>query len=56
LKLRIETSMDRQTHAMHPTVVSSFSRHFSLRPPSLFFFPSRSLCVQWSQTHRRTDN
>jgi hypothetical protein len=23
---------DRQTHVTHPTVVSSFSRHFSLRP------------------------
>ncbi len=28
---------DRQTHATHPTVVSSFSNHFSLRPPSFFF-------------------
>jgi hypothetical protein len=28
---------DRQAHATHLTIVSSFSRHFSLRPPSLFF-------------------
>jgi hypothetical protein len=30
----------RPSKALHPTVVLSFSRHFSLRPPSLFFFPS----------------
>jgi hypothetical protein len=30
----------RTSKALHPTVVLSFSRHFSLRPPSLFFFPS----------------
>ena len=45
----------RTSKALHPTVVLSFSRHFSLRPPSLFFFPSlfsastvTFLCVQWS--------
>jgi hypothetical protein len=32
-----------------------FPRHFSLRPPSLFFFPVTFLCVQWSQTDGRTD-
>jgi hypothetical protein len=26
----------RTSKALHPTVVLSFSRHFSLRPPSLF--------------------
>jgi hypothetical protein len=51
LGLRTWVSRLRQTHATHPAVVSSFSRHFSLRPPSLFFFPSRSLCIQWSQTN-----
>ncbi len=30
----------RTSKALHPTVVLSFSPHFSLRPPSLFFFPS----------------
>jgi hypothetical protein len=54
LGLRTWVSGLRQMHATHPTVVSSFSRHFSLRPLSLFFFSSRSLCIQWSQTHRRT--
>jgi hypothetical protein len=51
----------RTSKALHPTVVLSFSRHFSLRPSPLFFFPSLSststvtfLCVQWSQTHART--
>ncbi|CAK9275576.1 unnamed protein product [Sphagnum jensenii] len=46
----------RTSKALHPTVVLSSSRHFSLRPPSLFFFSSlfsastaTFLCVQWSQ-------
>jgi hypothetical protein len=46
LGLRTWVSRLKQTHATHPTVVSYFSHHFSLHPPSLFFFPSRSLCVQ----------
>jgi hypothetical protein len=45
----------RTSKALHPTVVLFFPGHFSLRPPSLFFFPSlfsastvTFLCVQWS--------
>jgi hypothetical protein len=33
---------------VHPTVVLSFSYHFSLRPSS------RSLCIKWSQTDTET--
>ncbi len=36
----------RTSKALHPTVVLSFSRHFSLRPPSLF---------SASSGHRQTD-
>jgi hypothetical protein len=36
----------RSSKALHPTVVLSFSRHFSLRPPSLF---------SASSGHRQTD-
>jgi hypothetical protein len=42
----------RTSKALHPTVVLSFSRHFSLRPPSLFFFPS---LFSASTGHRQTD-
>ncbi len=52
----------RTSKALHPTVVLSFSHHFSLCPPSLFFFPSlfsastvTFLYVQWSQTDAHTD-
>jgi hypothetical protein len=46
----------RTPKALHPTVVLSFSRHFSLRPPSLFSTSTVTfLCVQWSQTDRQTD-
>ncbi len=61
LGFRPSTRGFRTSKALHPTVVLSFSRHFSLRPPSLFFFPSlfsastvtflfpvTFLCVQWS--------
>jgi hypothetical protein len=65
--------LDGRTKALHPTVVDRcsvlcliFSRHFSLRPSSLFsassgdrrtLFPASIvtfLCVQWWQTDRRT--
>jgi len=39
----------RTLKTLHPTVVLSFSRHFSLRPPSLFFASNGH-----RQTHRRT--
>jgi hypothetical protein len=54
LALRTWVSGPRQTHryrtpkALHPTVVLSFSRHFSLRPPSLF-----STSNGHRQTHRQ---
>jgi hypothetical protein len=42
----------RTSKALHPTVVLSFSRHFSLHPPSLFFFPS---LFSASNGHKQTD-
>jgi hypothetical protein len=42
----------RTSKALHPTVVLFFPGHFSLRPPSLFFFPS---LFSASSGHRKTD-
>ncbi len=41
---------------LFPVTFLYVHRHFSLRPPSLFStFTVTFLCVQWSQTDRRTD-
>jgi hypothetical protein len=45
---------DRQMHATHLTVVSSFSRHFSLCPPSLFSASSDHKQTA-SNGHKQTD-
>jgi hypothetical protein len=55
LGFRISTGRKYRTtsKALHPTIVLSFSRHFSLRPSSLFFFfPS---LFSASSGHRQTD-